>query len=76
MRITKVFRSGNSQAIRLPKEFQINSEEVEIFQRDGDVVIRKIPKNLAKAFELLTQLPADFFKEGRADLPPQKRESL
>ena len=74
MKTTKVFKSGNSQAVRLPKEFQLNGEKVEIFKRNGDVVIREIPKNLARAFELLTQLPNDFFAEGRKDLPPQKRE--
>ena len=74
MKTTKVFKSGNSQAVRLPKEFQLNGEKVEIFKRNGDVVIREIPKNLTRAFELLTQLPNDFFAEGRKDLPPQKRE--
>ncbi|OGT44542.1 MAG: virulence factor [Gammaproteobacteria bacterium RIFCSPHIGHO2_12_FULL_37_34] len=74
MKTTKVFKSGNSQAVRLPKEFKLNGAEVEIFKRCGDVVIREIPKNLARAFELLTQLPNDFFAEGRKDLPPQKRE--
>lgn len=76
MRTTKVFRSGNSQAIRLPKDFQMHSDEVEIFKQGSDVVIRQIPKNLARAFELLTQLPEDFFKEGRVDLPSQERESF
>lgn len=74
MRTTKVFKSGNSQAVRLPKDFQINNEEVEIFKRNGEIVIRQIPKNLVRAFELLTQLPEDFFKGGRNDLPPQERE--
>ena len=71
---TRVFKSGNSQAVRLPKGFYMDSEEVEIFKRNGDVVIRQIPKTLAKAFELLTQLPEDFFQEGRKDLPPQERD--
>jgi len=34
----KVFRSGNSQAVRLPKEFRFGIEEVEI-SREGDSVI-------------------------------------
>ena len=71
---TRVFKSGNSQAVRLPKDFYMDSEEVEIFKRNGDVVIRQIPKTLARAFELLTQLPEDFFQEGREDLPPQERD--
>lgn len=76
MKITKVFKCGNSQAVRLPKDFQFNSEEVEIFRRNKDVIIREIPKNLSRAFELLTQLPDDFFSEGRDDTEPQERDSF
>lgn len=71
---TRVFQSGNSQAVRLPKEFQLQSHEVEIFKQNGDIVIREIPTNLARAFELLTNFPADFFAKGRKDLPPQERK--
>lgn len=74
MYITKVFKSGNSMAVRLPKEFQIKSGAVEILQRDGEIIIREIPQNLSSAFELLTSLPEDFFSDGREDLPPQERD--
>jgi len=73
---TKVFMSGNSQAVRLPKQFQLKNDEVEIFRRNGDIVIREIPQNLGRAFKLLAQLPEDFFAEGRQDPPPQERDSL
>jgi antitoxin VapB len=36
--IAKVFTSGNSQAIRLPKEFRLDTTEVFI-QRSGDKLI-------------------------------------
>jgi antitoxin VapB len=74
MKITKVFKCGNSQAVRLPKDFQFNSEEVEIFRKNNDVIIREIPKNLSRAFELLTELPDDCFSEGRKDAEPQERD--
>lgn len=74
MIMTRVFKSGNSQAVRLPKDFYMENSEVEIFKQDGDIVIRPIPQNLAKAFDLLTQLPEDFFQENREDLPPQERD--
>ncbi len=74
MKITKVFKSGNSQAVRLPKEFQISSDEVEIFRRKGDIIIREIPQTLARAFALLTELPDDFFADGRKDSHPQDRD--
>lgn len=74
MRMTKVFKSGNSQAVRLPKEFQFKSDVVEIFKRNGDVILREKPKNLAKAFELLSKFSDDFFSDGRQDEPPQERD--
>jgi len=74
MRMTRVFRSGNSQAVRLPKEFQFDVDEVEIFRRGEEIVLRKKPRNLTVAFELLASLPDDFMKDGRRDAPPQERE--
>jgi antitoxin VapB len=74
MRIAKVFKSGNSQAVRLPKEFQFACEEVEIFREGSNLVIRERTKNLGKALKLLTQMSDDFFSEGRKDIPPQDRE--
>lgn len=76
MRTAKIFKSGNSQALRLPKDFQFRSKEVEIFRRGEDIVLREIPKNLSKAFELLSALPDDFFSSERKDTPPQERETF
>jgi antitoxin VapB len=67
METTKVFKSGNSHAARIQKEFQIKREEVEIFKRKKDTIIREIPKTLGRAFRLLTELPEDFFAGGRRD---------
>jgi antitoxin VapB len=74
MRTTTVFKSGNSQAVRLPKDFQFNVSEVEIFRRGDEVVLRQVPSSLAAAFEVLASLPEDFMAEGRQDVPPQPRE--
>lgn len=76
MRTTTVFKSGNSQAVRLPKDLQFDTREVEIFRRGEEIVLRRVPKNLATAFELLAALPDDFMAEGRQDTLPQPREGL
>lgn len=76
MRTTRIFRSGNSQAVRLPKEFRFEEDEVEIFRRGEEVVLRRKPRNLAAAFEILAKLPEDFLEGGRRDAPPQAREDL
>ena len=76
MRTTTVFKSGNSQAVRLPKDFQFDVREVEILQRGDEVVLRRVPENLAAAFALLASLPDDFMADGRDDAPPQTRAGL
>jgi antitoxin VapB len=67
MSTAKVFRSGNSQAVRLPRQFRLKSKEVEIFRRGDELVLREKSGNLARAFDLLAGLPDDF------DITPQDR---
>jgi antitoxin VapB len=76
MATARVFRSGNSQAVRLPKEFRLKGHEVEIFRRGDEIVLRERGKGLARAFEILANLPDDFLQEGRGDTPPQEREDI
>ena len=76
MQTAKIFKNGNSQAVRLPKEFQFDVGEVEIFRRGEEVVLRRKHQNLREACELLASLPDDFFEEGREDPPPEDREAL
>jgi antitoxin VapB len=56
----------------LPKQFRLTSDEVEIYRRGDEIVLREKPRNLARAFELLCDLP-DIERE---DGPPQEREGL
>ena len=76
MPFAKVFQSGNSQAIRLPKEFRLPVKEVELIRQGKDILIRQpaTPKTLADAFQALASMPDDFFAEGRNDPPPEDRE--
>jgi len=76
MAIARVFKSGNSQAVRLPKEFRLAASEVEIFRRGDDLVLREKPRSLARAFALLAELPEDTLAARPADSPPQKRKGL
>jgi antitoxin VapB len=74
MAIARVFQSGNSQAVRLPKEFRFDSAEVEIFRRGEEVVLRERRQGMARAFELIASLPEEI--DERDDRPPQEREGL
>jgi len=72
----KVFKSGNSQAVRLPKDLRFKSKEVEIFRRGNEVVLREKEANIARAFDLLAGLPDDFDIPNRYKDFPQKRKGL
>ena len=74
MTLARIFQSGNSQAVRLPKEFRFDVVEVEILRRGDEVILRPVPVSGAAVFEALAALPQDLWPEGRQDEPPQLRE--
>lgn len=76
MGTARVFQSGNSQAVRLPKQFRFKSKEVEIFRRGNEVVLREKSDNLAHAFDLILGLPDDLVLPDRKTDIPQEREGL
>jgi antitoxin VapB len=76
MRKARVFQSGNSQAVRLPKQFRFHVNEVEILRRGQEIVLREPKRNLGQAFAALGALPEDFMADGRQDLAAQKRDTL
>ena len=76
MATARVFRSGNSQAVRLPKAYRLQGTEVEIFRRGDEIVLREKAEGLVRAFDILAGLSADVLPEDRADTPPQEREGL
>jgi antitoxin VapB len=76
MGVARVFRSGNSQAVRLPKQYRFKSKEVEIFRRGDEVVLRERAGTMVRAFDLLAGLPDDFEIPDREKDRPQKRKGL
>lgn len=76
MLTSKVFISGNSQAIRLPKEYQVEEKELFI-QKIGRTIILFPKDNPWELFERsLAEFSEDFMKDGRNQPPMQKRERL
>ena len=76
MTTAKVFMSGRSQAVRLPKEFRFEGTEVEIFRRGDEVILREKPVTVDRLFKVLAQMPNDFYAEERVDEPLQEREEF
>jgi antitoxin VapB len=71
MQTAKVFKNGRSQAIRLPKEFRVESDEVYLKKTpEGFLVITRDPWELF--YEAVEQLPDDFMAE-RTQPPVERR---
>ena len=66
MKIAKVFKHGGSQAIRLPKECRISSDEVMV-NKIGDIVILLPKQNKWDSFmKAVDMFSDDFMADGRA----------
>jgi antitoxin VapB len=73
MAVAKVFRTGRSQAIRLPKEFRVEANEVRLKRTaEGFLVITKDPWDVF--FEGVDQLSDDFMSGGRVQPPLESRD--
>jgi len=76
MQTAKLFQNGNSQAVRLPKEFRIPGNEVRIFKKGNQVIMEPIETTWDSLFDSLSEFPEDFMKDGRNQPAMQKRESF
>ena len=76
MDTAKLFLNGQSQAVRLPKEFRFSDDEVYI-KKVGHVVML-FPKNRVweTFLEGLDSFTDDFMAEGRELNSPQVRDEL
>ncbi len=73
MQTAKVFQNGRSQAIRLPKDFRVDSDEVYLKKTpEGFLVIARDPWEIF--FEGVAELSDDFMAGGRRQAQPQKRK--
>ena len=76
MQTAKIFKNGQSQAVRLPKEFRFNGKEVYI-KKIGNMVLL-IPQDQAwdSFVEGLYSLSPDCFSELRVQPPLEMREDI
>jgi antitoxin VapB len=70
----KVFQSGNSQAVRLPKAFRFACKELEIYRRGDEVVLREVARRPVDGLRALARMPKDFFEDGRQDPKAEERD--
>jgi antitoxin VapB len=75
---TRVFQSGNSQAVRIPKEFQFERVDIdyEIERCEEGLLIRPLPPTLEGALEKFAAFTPDFLADGRPDQGEQERDTF
>ena len=72
-KMAKVFWSGNSQAVRIPKEFLIEADEVEIRRRGDTILLRPKARSWAPLLESLEKFTDDFMTVRPKQPPLDKR---
>lgn len=75
MKKAKIFMTGKSQAIRLPKAFRFEGKEVSVIPLGKGVVLQPITKSWRGIFDEIKPTN-DFFNDERKDLLLQERENL
>ena len=79
---TRIFKNGNSQAVRIPQEFRLDTAQVEISRNaNGDLVIHPLPLDRGAALlDALKNFDKDFVnaleQNYRVQPAMQDRENL
>ncbi|MCY4375661.1 MAG: type II toxin-antitoxin system VapB family antitoxin [Spirochaetaceae bacterium] len=72
----KIFWSGRSQAVRLPKEFRMSGDEVRIRKQGAAVVLEPIADDWRWLDAIAGRFSSDFLVEGRNQPQLEPRPEL
>jgi len=76
MKTAKVFWSGRSQAVRLPKDFRVEGSEARIRRHGAAVILEPIPMDWTWLDALVGPVDADFGHATSEKPTPQERPDL
>lgn len=76
MNTAKIFWSGRSQAVRLPKDFRFDTELVRIRRHGNTVILEPISENWEWLDVLCQKLDKDFIAAANEQPEQQKRQEL
>ncbi len=78
MTTTRVFKNGNSQAVRIPAELAYERVDLELeIERIGDEIrIRPARRRLDHLLDKFGRFSADFMAGGRGDNQESERDAL
>ena len=76
MKTAKLFKNGQSQAVRLPKEFRMSGDEVYIKKQGEAIILLPKENSWAPLFSSLNHFTKDFRIERNQPGEDQKREPM
>lgn len=76
MTTAKLFKNGQSQAVRLPKEFRFEGDEVIIKRVGKAVVLLSASDSFDTFFDSLEEFSDDFMSERNQPTEQQQRSEL
>lgn len=78
MPTTRLFKNGNSQAVRIPAELAFDDWSMDLqIEREGDELrIRPARRRMGDVLGTLSKFSADFMAEGRGENEEAERDAL
>jgi antitoxin VapB len=76
MKTAKLFKNGESQAVRLPKEFRFQGEEVFIKRAGSAVVLFPKARSWDVLLKSLDRFPTDFMNDREQPSEAEQRDGL
>lgn len=78
MHITRIFRNGNSQAVRIPADLAFERTDIELeIERIGDEIrIRPANRSLSGVLAKFAKFSPDFMSDGRGEHEQAERDGL
>ena len=76
VKTAKLFKNGDSQAVRLPREFRFAGDEVLIKRVGSAVVLLPKAKSWGTLVESLKKFPADFMADREQPHDSERRDLL
>ncbi|MCF3638787.1 type II toxin-antitoxin system VapB family antitoxin [Rhizobium sp. TRM95111] len=76
MTTAKIFWSGRSQAVRLPKDFRVDGDEVRISRRGNAIILEPVVNGWSWLGDVQGPIDGDFVSATEENVPVQKRPAL
>lgn len=76
MEKARLFWSGRSQAVRLPKQFRFDGDEVRIRRHGNAVILEPVADDWEWLDALAAKLDEDFVQAAKEEPGPQERPAL